>query len=199
MIIFFLKLKHWQLFILMLGLPLVFQFSMFYEMFSMTKSQNISQLLDFFNLFYFFPIIMIVFTILFFCWFWSMGIGLQKFIPNSINMKVQRFKILFFIPFIYTILFMATFAGKHLLPDGSWILDFKNFQPFIIPLHLFSMFCIIYCMYFIAKTIKTVELDKNVTFSDFSSEFFLLWFYFVGIWYIQPKINKFLNKKTAVN
>ncbi len=142
---------------------------------------------------------MIVFAILFFSWFWSMGIGLQKFIPHNLKMKVQQFKVSFLISFAYSILFLASFAKDHFFSDGIWVKDFEKFQPFFIPLHLFSMCCIIYCMYFIAKTIKTVELDKEVSFSDFSNEFFLLLFYFVGIWYIQPKINQFLKEKTLKN
>ena len=47
-------------------------------------------------------------------------------------------------------------------------------------------------LYKAAKTIKTVELQKKVTFSDFAGEFFLLWFSPIGIWILQPKINKFV-------
>jgi hypothetical protein len=39
--------------------------------------------------------------------------------------------------------------------------------------------------------VKTIELQREVTFSDFAGEFFLIWFYPVGIWIIQPKVNKF--------
>lgn len=64
----------------------------------------------------------------------------------------------------------------------------------IVPLHLFSMFCIFYSLYFVAKTFKTVELQREVSFSDFVGEFFLIWFYPIGIWFIQPKINKMIEK-----
>jgi len=64
----------------------------------------------------------------------------------------------------------------------------------IIPFHLFSMFCIFYCLYFVAKVFKTVELQRKVTFSDFAGEFFMIWFYPIGIWIVQPKINKMIEK-----
>ena len=64
----------------------------------------------------------------------------------------------------------------------------------IVPLHLFSIFCIFYSVYFVAKTFKTVELQREVTFSDFVGEFFMLWFYPIGIWIIQPKINKMIEE-----
>ena len=62
----------------------------------------------------------------------------------------------------------------------------------IFPLHIFSMFCIFYCLYFVAKTIKTIELQRQVTFSDFAGEFFLIWFFFIGVWILQPRINKMI-------
>ena len=69
--------------------------------------------------------------------------------------------------------------------NSGWIV------AIIIPLHLFSMFCI---FYLIAKTIKTAELQRKVGFGDFAGEFFLLWFYFIGIWINQPKVNKLYGK-----
>jgi hypothetical protein len=64
----------------------------------------------------------------------------------------------------------------------------------IVPIHLFSMFCIFYTIYFVAKTIKTVELKREVKFGDFAGEFFLLWFYPVGVWILQPKLNKMIKE-----
>ena len=52
------------------------------------------------------------------------------------------------------------------------------------------MFCMFYMLYFTSKTIKTVELQREVTFGEFIGEFFALWFYIIGIWFIQPKVNK---------
>ena len=63
----------------------------------------------------------------------------------------------------------------------------------IFPLHMFAMFAIFYCLYFVAKTYKTVELQRTVTFSDYAGEFFLFWFFPIGIWVIQPKINAMVN------
>jgi hypothetical protein len=64
---------------------------------------------------------------------------------------------------------------------------------FIFILHLLSMFGIFYSLYFVAKTIKTVELQTKVSFSDFAGEFLLIWFFPIGIWVVQPKINKMIN------
>jgi len=59
------------------------------------------------------------------------------------------------------------------------------------------MFRIFYSMYFVAKTIKTAELQRKVGFGDFVGEFFLLWFYFIGVWIVQPKVNKLYGKENT--
>jgi hypothetical protein len=46
----------------------------------------------------------------------------------------------------------------------------------------------------VAKTIKTVELQREVNFSEFIGEFFMIWFYFIGIWILQPKINRMVKQ-----
>ena len=134
----------------------------------------------------------------FFGWFWSIAIGLQNKIPENIKMKVKKFKIFFFIPMFY-MLFIFLFIGNTmggLMKSGSEpnVGLIASLAVIIVPLHLFSMFCIFHSLYFVAKTIKTVELQKEVSFSDFAGEFFMIWFYPVGIWIIQPKINQMIKE-----
>ena len=146
----------------------------------------------------FFPIMMIVFMGVFFGWFWSVAIGLQYKVPENVKMKTRKFKILFFIPMAY-MLFITVFMGVTM----SGIIE-RGAEPnvgllsglalIIVPMHLFSMFCIFYSLYFVAKTFKTVELQREVTFSDFAGEFFMIWFYPIGIWIVQPKINNMVQE-----
>ena len=65
----------------------------------------------------------------------------------------------------------------------------------ILSLHLVAMICIFYCFYFAAKIIKTVELQKEVGFKDFVGEFFLTWYFPIGVWFLQPKINKMIEER----
>jgi len=193
----FLRAKHWQIFLLTFGLPFVFQVIMMVDIFSNLMAKNDPTMI--FGYFKFFPIMLVLYVGTLFGWQWSVAIGLQKKIPVGINMKVTRFKIFFFIPLVYITL-IAAFVGfvmsghifRQGVPDPSIVYLF----PIIFPVHLFSMFCIFYCIYFVAKTIKTVELQREVAFSDFMAEFFLVWFHFIGIWILQPKINKMAEENT---
>jgi hypothetical protein len=193
----FLKAKHWHIFLLTCGLPIIFQIVMMGTMFANIGSGNAPDPDALFSIFYVFPVLIIIFTGTFFGWFWAIGIGLQSKVPANVTMKTGKFKVFFFIPFVYILLFsiiMGTFitgladtveSGEP--PNPGLIL---GSMAVVFPLHLFSMFCIFYCLYFVSKTFKTVELQRETTFSDFAGEFFLIWFYPIGIWIIQPKINK---------
>lgn len=68
-----------------------------------------------------------------------------------------------------------------------------QFVAIILPLHLFSIFCMFHTFYFVAKTIRTVEFQQPVKFGDFAGELFLIWFFPIGIWILQPRINKILE------
>lgn len=198
----FLKAKHWQLFLLTFGIPLIFQVIMMESMMvKMMKEPNPDpeMIFQYFNYFKFFPLIMIAFMAVLFGWFWSVAIGLQKKIPSSVKMKVRKFKIFFFIPMVYMIfimLFMA-FAIDNVMKMGNApnFMFIGSVFLIILPIHLFAMFCMFYTMYFVAKTIKTVELQREVSFSDFVGEFFLIWFYVIGVWILQPKINKIAGEE----
>jgi len=56
------------------------------------------------------------------------------------------------------------------------------------------MFCMFYIIYFVSKTLKMAELQRNVSFSDYAGEFFLIWLYPIGIWFVQPKINELAHR-----
>ena len=194
----FLKAKHWQLFLLTFGIPMIFQFVIIGTMFSNVGNANNTDPTFMFSYMKFFPIIMIIFMGVFFGWFWSVAVGLQSKVPEDVKMKVKKFKIFFFIPIAY-MLFITLFMGiqmNGLMTNGTEpsVGLIGGLVAVIVPLHLFSMFCIFYSLYFVAKTFKTVELQREVNFSDFAGEFFMIWFYPIGIWIVQPKINKMIEK-----
>ena len=199
MINLFLKAKHWQLFTLVFALPIAAQMIMMISMFSNLANNPNPDPAFMLNYMKFFPLIMIVVLVVNFGWLWSIAIGLQKKVPQKVTMKVKKFKIFFFAPLIYLTLIMLFFAItiNGMLTEnpekgfGLW----AGAMFVIIPLHFFTVFCMFYNMYFVAKTIKTVELQREVTFGEFIGEFFMIWFYFIGIWMLQPKINRMSEKE----
>lgn len=188
----FLRAKHWQLFLLTFGIPMLLQIVMIFSIFLNFGHPNEAAIFN--NFFRFSMVIMPLFMGMMLGWQWSVAMRLQKYLPAGIKMKTTRFKIFFFIPVIYiTVIVLLVFiALPHIssaeLPGSGFFIVFAC----ILPIHLFAMFCIFYCLYFVAKTIKTVELQRETSFSDFTGEFFLAWFFPVGVWILQSKINKLI-------
>lgn len=179
----FLQLKHWQLFLLLIGIPILFQ--VFVVSFADSNRDPKAMIVVLL-------IVMLLVTGIFFTWFYALGAGLHKKLPASVRMNLTRFKIFLVIPVIYIawlFLFM-TFAMRDANITGTSAL---NIAGIIVPIHLFSIFCTFYCLYFIAKELKSVEWQRPVTFSDFAGEFFLIWFFPIGIWIIQPRVNRLFS------
>lgn len=183
----FLTLKHWQIFGLLMGLPIAFQFIAIASLFS-SKDPTITL--------YVFPVMMILCVGFFFAWLYALGANLHKKLPATTTMNLKRFKIFISIPVAY-MLFLSVFMSAMFSNSGGP--PNPAIFALIVPLHLFSMFCIFYCLYFNAKALKTVEWQKPVTFSDFAGEFFLIWFFPIGIWIIQPRLNKLFDPALTAN
>ena len=200
---FFLRLKHWQLFILMFALPMVLYiyFSIHYfSSFSAYAEPDIAEVQEaVVSLFRMLSFIIVPVMIIFYGWFWSVGVGLQESISPDLRLRTGTFKAIILASAIYSIAFFffissfmsSMFDNLEAIESGDAIFPFNPMlMVLIIPLHLLLMVGSIYCLYFMAKTFKTAELQREVKFGDFISEFVLIWFYFVGIWILQPKINK---------
>ncbi|BAU52417.1 hypothetical protein [Mucilaginibacter gotjawali] len=186
----FLGAKHWQLFLLTFGVPVMLNIVMMFNIFSHFGKPYGGEN---FNGGMIFPVMMVLFAGTLLGWMYSVAVGMQKMVPATVKMKITKFKVFFFIPVTYMVLIFF-FIGLALKSPGATDLGQAALLAFaiIVPLHLFSMFCLFYCLYFVAKTIKTVELQREVTFSDFVQEFFLAWFFPIGVWILQPRINKMI-------
>jgi hypothetical protein len=176
----FLKMKHWQLFVLLIGIPVILQITMMVSIFASRTLWPIALM----------PAIGIIYLAIFLCWFWTLGNGLYKLLPAASTMKLYRFKIAVCIPVCYFI-FLAIFIPLAIFSGikGGGTNTMPAVFLFILPVHLISMACMFYLLYFNAKALKTVELQRPLEFSDFAGEFFMLWFFPIGLWILQPRIN----------
>ena len=69
----FLNAKHWQLFTLMFGIPILLQIVTMISMFSNIDSNGNPDQTGMLNMMKIFPIIMFLYVGLFFGWFWYFG------------------------------------------------------------------------------------------------------------------------------
>jgi hypothetical protein len=138
--------------------------------------------------------VVILFIFVLLGWLYAVGTNLNKKLPDNVKMNLTKFKWFFFLPVASMFLFYI-FAYFVLFPSVSnGIEPHKGVYIVVIPLFIFSIFCLFYCIYFNAKSLKAVELQRPATIRDYVLEFFLFWLFLIGVWFIQPKINKIFNE-----
>ncbi|MGH2568543.1 MAG: hypothetical protein ACRDGA_09405 [Bacteroidota bacterium] len=63
----------------------------------------------------------------------------------------------------------------------------------VAPLHLLATIAIFYVLAFAARNIIMAERQSAVSFFDYSGPFFLLWFFPIGVWFVQPRVNRLVQ------
>lgn len=176
----FLRAKHWQIFVSMMVIPFVVMiiFSIIIAVMLIGKDPEKPE--DIIWILYLMPFIMIASGFIQFAWLWNVITKLGTLIPGDlVRMPSGRIKAFLIIPIFYlcTIpLFAASIIGDvaHIEHNPGIILKFASLGFLFFFLHLFCMFCMFHTFYFVAKTIKAAELQRNVTFSDFTGDFFFV-------------------------
>jgi signal transduction histidine kinase len=115
-------------------------------------------------------------------WMYSIVTELNKKIPKSqrLNEKVFIAFMVYAIAYIPICIFLLLFTN----------VDIHDMQPF----HFIAMFCTFLLMIFTAITITRFEKAEKFDQSNWVELFFGIWFYFIGVWHIQPKLNNYIKR-----
>jgi hypothetical protein len=172
-----LKLKHWQLFGLFISIPLTIR------IINTTIFKIPEEILD-----YIIPVMLILLMLIYFGWTYSVGTNLRSKIPETVKMNFKLFKTFQFFTIIFIPIFgIVTYLLMNFSPGGKPNENIITVLGLLIGL---TPFCILYCIYFIAKTIRLVELQRPISLKDYIIDFLLILFFPIGVWIIQPKLNK---------
>jgi hypothetical protein len=127
-------------------------------------------------------------------WIWSSGMFLSSVAPPPFKMKLTLFRVsAIFLP-IYLAAFGVFFESLTRIRNP--MVTLVSFAV-IFPLHLFAMFCQFYSWYFVSKNLAMAEKPQFAAFPDYVGYFFGLWFFPIGIWFIQPRINRLYASATS--
>lgn len=166
----FLRAKSWEIFLLFAGMMAVSTTAMAISM-QRTSDQEFGKGLalwwglDF------------LFMFCFLGWLWAMGSFLNSIVRPGLRPGLGLFRFALIYPMVYIAFFMIVF------PPQPAVL------ALILPLHLVAMFCMFYIFNYVAKNLMLAETGKRVSFSDYAGPFFLIWFFLIGVWFVQPRIN----------
>lgn len=171
----YLKAKHWQLFIVLVGAMFAAQSLMVVSMATGNVPGTLVLVLP-----------TLLMGVLFFGWLWSVSSACFKALPAELKSSPRPMQA----GLIYAILYLV-FSGLFFFGPGE--------QPsgYVILMHLLAMTAIFYSLGFTAKQLVKLEQGKYVSFFSYSGSFFLFWFFPIGVWFIQPKVNKLLGTSNA--
>jgi hypothetical protein len=165
---FFLRLKHWQVFIfLLVGITCQ----------SFTVEGDILLTL----------ILNIVGLIICFSWHLLAGHALYQHVPEKINLSYNLFV-------INWVIVVAAFSIIHIVSDGQGM-HFTGLAALPI---FYIIYAIIHLFAFPAKALRAVELKEEVRVNYYIKYFFLIVFLPVGVWFLQPRLNAIVAAEDAV-
>ena len=162
--------KHWELF-LMLFLPtaLCFLFRVPFERLVIAA-------------------IALFVMIILLTWLYSIGSWANRQLPESRRSGTTLFIIGLAAPILYTVMAITIYFpmlnSSTPPPPPTWML----------PMHLASMAGVFYGIWFSARKLKSLQENEDADFMIFSSTFLLMWIFPLGIWLIQPEVNKLYYK-----
>jgi hypothetical protein len=133
------------------------------------------------------PLLNFSFFALFLGWIFSVGDQLGK------RLHIQSsYKMLFRICITITLL-CCLIASFYQLIENTVDYDFGH--TLFNVLTIFVLLAVFYCFYFVSKVLVSLEINRNISFTEHRLEFFLFFFFFVGVWLLQPRIRKMVNSK----
>lgn len=114
-------------------------------------------------------------------WIYAIPIELNKRLPTVKRVPDLIIKI----PFLYVIVYLLVYFVLSLTLYIT-ILD-------IFPFHITAMFSILFLITIATKSIIRFEKHHNFKPSNKFKLFVGLWFYILGVWSIQPKLNSYVK------
>jgi hypothetical protein len=120
----------------------------------------------------------------FLSWLWFLGSFLRSAVPSSLRPS----ETFFCVAIIYPVVF-AFAAAAFIVTKYSW--------PFaaMMATGIFAFCCLFYDVNFVTKTLFLAETGEPPMMGDGSLTFLQLWFFPVGAWFIQPRVNRLYNER----
>ena len=164
---FFLKIKAWQLFLLIL-VPVFLPYP---------KGVG---LIGFLGLNWLVPVIVTI------AWLYSIGMSVNSRLPNGLKASTLLYNVSFLMPLIYAVLFLLLFLQS---------VELFRWPVWFTFIHFAFTIGTVYGLWFTAKQYVTFTRNEKVQFADYIETLFLFWFFPIGVWVIQPKINKAFQRE----
>ena len=169
---FFLRGKHWQLFLLVVAEP-VYVFSGRRYLIPLAALAIISYL----------------------TWFWVTGSFLGAISDRTNTMGNRLFRVSIVCLALWFALAITIFRAGLFGNLTAIRIPVFAVTLLFLPLHFIAILCIPFVLYFWCKHLLLAELRDSADFFQYLELIFLLSFFFVGVWNIQPRINRLYSQR----
>jgi hypothetical protein len=171
---FFLRAKHWQIFLLLFALDSVGTVATIVMNLMRVSPVVLAKA----------SLLLAVVSVLSLCcylaWLWFMGSFLASIVPLELGVKTALFRFTLIWMALYAILFLPFLKDLYSLP-----------KPVTMALYLFGILCWLNNLHFVSNNLVEAETEKPTgSFLDYAGPFFLLWISLIGVWFVQPRINR---------
>jgi hypothetical protein len=158
---FFLTAKHWQIFLILLMGLILNNFTV--------ENQPLLTI-----------ILSVIGHLIIFCWPLILGIELYQYLPGRIEMSRTYFV-------INALIFLLTYTAIIIISEGEGM-SFNGLEalPF-----MYVFFAFLHYMTFPARVLKSIKTGKRASFADYIGYVALIIFWPIGIWLLQPRINRY--------
>lgn len=171
---FFLKAKHWHIFLLLFVVPTIAEIAAYFYTIRSWHDLETEE-------FIFSALMTMLYLLCTLAWLGSLGMFFHSGLSPELRMSARFFYFSLVYPVAYTPLFFVWVPSDVGLGFPDWV---------VVLFHLLCMGCLFYVLYFVAKGLALLESGKPVPFYKYAGPFFLLWFFPLGVWIIQPKVNR---------
>ncbi len=162
---FLLIAKHWQVFLILV-------FGIFLHNFTIEGNPDLTTILN------------VIGGLIYFLWPMFIGHGLQEYLPRKETLNETFFLINGFIA-------ITTILGIMIISNGKGM-KFSGFEALPI---VYVFYALLYFLAFPGRSLRTIELNKQVVLRDYIGDFFLIVCLPVGIWFLQPRLNRIVEEK----
>ncbi len=182
--------KAWQVFLVVAAPMLAAQIYLFNYVPMPTAGQRTADLEEFQLLFQATAGVGFLVTLLLLLWLVSIGVISNALIAAPLRPSLRWYFAAAILAPIYFVLATFVFFPEMLGSSG-------NLPGFVFVMHFAATIAMIYILGFTAKNLIMAERQTAVAFYDYAGPFFLMWFFPIGIWFVQPRVNR-LARKTRI-
>ena len=124
-----------------------------------------------------------------FAWMFSIGSWANSLLPRAQRRSPLPYAAGLVMPLIYLLLYIFLYIPQ-LVEAGA-----PQRPPlWLLPMHMLSLAGIFYGLWYTARQLKSLQQNEEADFLIFSSTFFLLFIFPLGLWLIQPSVNELYHK-----